>query len=112
MIIYHSSLVTALQGAGYPVYFEKFDTEKDLPCYTYMEVANVDLAVGDTLSYSEVAFQVKAWGRTISEAATLAAAADTILKSLGFKRTFSFDTLDGDLCVKVMRYNGLGLERQ
>lgn len=112
MINYHSSLVGAFDAsASYPIYFEMFDVEKDLPCYTYLEVSNVDLAVGDTLSYSDVAFQIKAWARTVGEVLTLSSLADNILKPLGFKRTFSYDTIDGDLCVKIMRYNGLGLEQ-
>lgn len=111
MVIYHTTLVSQLNTLGYPVYFEKFDIEKQTPCITYMEISNTDYANGDTLSYSELAFQIKVWGSTMAEIVTITASIDTLLKTLGFTRTLAFDTTDANFFVKVMRYNGMGYER-
>jgi hypothetical protein len=111
LVDYHEELVTALSGIGIPVYYEHFKTERSLPCITYLEIFNGDLATGDTLSYSDMAFQIKIWDKTISSVQTIFNDLDNTLKPLGFNRTFSVEVMDGDLNVKILRYNGIGWER-
>jgi hypothetical protein len=98
-------------GINVPVYYEQFDVKKEIPCITYLELNNSDYANGDSLSYSEVAFQVKIWAETISEIQTIALKVDIILKSAGFGRSLAVDRTDENLCVKIMRYDGIGFEK-
>ena len=111
MIIYHTNLVKHLSSLNIPVYFELFDEVKELPCITYMEISNVDYLTGDTIAYSDLTFMIKIWGKTVAEVATISASVDELLKPFGFKREFSQDSTDNNLCVKIMRFNALGIEQ-
>lgn len=113
MVIYAPTLVQELKTqTGLPVYAEPLGTRRDTPCLTYFEVSNIDRLEGDNLGYSDLAFQVKVWGKTLAETSEWAVKVDKIMKSLGFRRTFSLDTREEELQSKILRYNAIAFERR
>lgn len=112
MIDYHKELVTVLSEI-LPTYYEMTLTkDTEVPCISYMEAGNYDEAVGDTLGYSAVSYQVKVWGTNIGLIQTYAHRVDAAVRALGFKRTGSTEMHDrlSNMIQKVMIFEALGLE--
>lgn len=88
MIDYKPTLVAHLRSLGLPVYLENFlkqDTE--MPCISYYELNNQAEQEGDTLGYSNISFNIKIWDKNAKTLATVGSQLDSLMRSLGFKRT-------------------------
>ena len=112
MIDYHPQLVAAL-GAILPTRYEMaLDSTATVPCISYMELTNIDAPAGETLGYSAISYQVKAWARSIAEAQAIAGQIDAALRPLGFTRTGSAELYDNQsgIVQKVLDYDALGFE--
>lgn len=112
MIDYHKQLKEALSDI-LPTYYELTMTaEAEVPCISYMEESNFDEAVGDTLGYSTISYQVKVWGWNMGLIQAYAKRVDAAVRALGFKRTGSTEIQDrlSGMIQKVMIYEALGLE--
>lgn len=113
MINYHEQLVKALEPVGLPVYYEMQLSEgADVPCLSYMELSNMDDAVGDTLGYSIISYQIKVWGRTVGALQHFALKVDEALRPLGFTRAASTELIDmrSTMLQKVMTYEAFASE--
>lgn len=97
MVDYKETLVSNLRSLGLPVYYEHFlkqDTE--MPCISYYEINNIALEEGNQLGYSRITFSVKVWDENIKTISEIANEVDSVMRSLGFKRTSINDLwLDG-----------------
>lgn len=112
MIDYHAEMVSALKTI-LPVHYERALTaETKVPCISYMELNNIDSAVGDTLGYSDIYFQVKVWANKISDIQKYSVQVDQVLRPLGWKRTGSAELGDKNstMIQKVLTYQALGQE--
>lgn len=117
---YHDSLVSLLDASGIiqdatgtiPVYYEAFDKEKNVPCITYLEVSNPEIAHGDTIAYSDTAYQIKVWAATIAELQSIFLGIDSRMRAAGFTRTLATEGSDNGLLYKLLRYNGIAYETQ
>lgn len=112
MINYHKELKNALDKV-LPAHYEMTLTSKTkTPCISYMEISNVDDAVGDTIGYSRINYQVKIWGKNIADIQDYALQVDLVLRPLGFKRTSSGELYDNNssLIQKIIGYEALALE--
>lgn len=112
MIDYHAEMVSALKTI-LPVHYERALTaETKTPCISYMELTNVDNAVGDTIGYSDISFQVKVWSNKISEIQKYALQVDQTLRPLGWKRVGSAELGDKNstMIQKILTYQALGRE--
>lgn len=107
---YHASLTTLLGALNIPVYYEAFNKEKAMPCITYMEISNPEIAHGDTLAYSDTDYQIKIWGLSIQEVQDIFLSVDSLMREAGFRRTFSTEGSEDGLLYKILRYNGTGYE--
>lgn len=112
MIDYHGILVSALKTI-LPTHYELTLTSKTkVPCISYMELTNIDAETGDTLGYSRISYQVKVWGHDIGELQKYAQQIDTLVRSLGFKRTGSGELFDRNstMIQKILTYEALASE--
>lgn len=112
MVNYHAQFRQLLMNAaqGVAVYYEAISEKVATPCISYMEASNNSSAIGDTLSYSEIVFQVKVWAETVDELLTITQNIDSALQGNGFIRTNSYETTDDGLLVKILRYTATGYE--
>lgn len=112
MIDYHPQLVAALEGILPTRYEMALDSSVQIPCISYMELTNVDAPAGETLGYSAISYQVKAWARSIADAQAIAVQIDAALRPLGFTRTGSAELYDNQsgIVQKVLDYDALALE--
>lgn len=111
MIVYHPTLVTELSKVGLPVYYDNFITARETPCITYYEITNFDTVVGETLGYSEIAFQIKVWAESVAEMNKYAAEVDKIMRPLGFKRGYSTEMYEESIGAKILRYTARAVEK-
>lgn len=97
MVDYKETLVSNLRSLGLPVYYEHFLTQNtQMPCISYYEMNNIALEEGNQLGYSRVTFSVKVWDKSIKTISEKANEVDSLMRSLGFKRTSINDLwLDG-----------------
>ena len=112
MIDYHASLVSAL-NAILPTHYEMALTSKtNTPCISYMELNNYDTAIGDTLGYSYITYQVKVWGNNIAVLQQCAKEIDKSLRVLGFTRISSGELYDNEstMIQKILTYEALASE--
>lgn len=110
MLNVKEQLVTALDTI-LPCYYELYcDSTTETPCITYIETNNYDNVNGDTLSYSNIEYTIKIWGRTVDDISSYSVLVDRKMKELGYTRTSSNELTADDQIVKVMVYVGLGLE--
>lgn len=112
MIDYHADLVSALKTV-LPTHYEMALTAKTAtPCISYMESNNYDVALGETIEYSYLAYQIKVWGNDIKVIQSYAKQIDGVLKPLGWKRTSSGELYDNNstMIQKIMTYEALGRE--
>lgn len=83
------------------------------PCISYMELNNYNTAIGITLGYSNVSFQVKIWGKDIATIQDYACQVDDVMRELGFKRSSSGELYDNEsiMIQKILTYEGLAFEK-
>lgn len=109
---FHTQVVAKLQKI-LPTHYElTLHSGLATPCISYMELTNVDDAIGSTVGYSRVAYQVKVWGNEIEHLNRNAYEVDKAMRSLGFKRigcTELYDRLSA-MAQKVMTYEVLAYE--
>lgn len=113
MIDYKPTLVNALKGISeIPVFYESFiDSSTPVPCITYLQTVNSDYIVGDTITYSDLSFQIKVWSKSVAEIETIGQLIDTKMKSLGFTREFANQVFLEGLGQYILRYAALGYEK-
>lgn len=112
MIDYHANLVSALKQV-LPTHYEMTLTSKTAtPCISYMEINNYVDTPGDTFGYSRIAYQVKVWANNIEIIQRYATEVDSVLRSLGWKRTSSTELYDPNstMIQKIMTFEALALE--
>ena len=108
MIDVKPAIVAKLEETNLPVYYELFiGTSVEIPAISYLEIGDNDLAVGDTLEYSNKTFQIKMWSKSISEIAANLAIIDSKLKEIGLRRTFATEQIADGVITKIMRYEGI-----
>lgn len=112
MIDVKKELVKALRKTNIPVNYELFINDKTaIPCISYFEVYNADRAIGNSLEYSDIAFQVTLWTRDVAEAANTANIIDSELKALGFRRRSCNEFIQGSIIQKIFRYEAIGFKK-
>lgn len=114
MIDYHTQLVSALSTV-LPTHYEMALTSKtETPCISYMELNNYSItdALGASVGYSRITYQVKVWGNDIATLQNYALKVDHVLRPLGFKRISSGELYDNNstMMQKILTYEGLALE--
>lgn len=112
MIGLHENIVAALSEI-LPTHYEMtLEAGVALPCFSYMELTNLDAPAGETVGYATVSYQVKTWARSIADAQAYALQADEALRALGFTRSGSAELYDNQTGIiqKVLDYDGLTYE--
>lgn len=112
MIDYHKSLVSALNTV-LPTHYEMALTSKtETPCISYMELNNYVSSQGDTLGYSYITYQIKAWSNDIADLQKYALEIDVVLRPLGWKRISSGELFDNQstMIQKILTYEALASE--
>lgn len=107
MVDIKKEVVQALKKTTLPISYEMFIEEKNIPCISYMEVFNGDTLVGDSLEYSEVAFQVTLWTKDIEESVNISQIIDSEMKALGFIRRSCNELVNGSIIQKIFRYEAI-----
>ena len=114
MINYKPTLVEKLNElfeSEYPVVAENFLTASiGLPAISYNLSTDAVRANGDDFGYSDVYYNIKVWGRAISEMEEIATKIDTMMRTLGFRRIATVELWNNGLGQKELRYQGLGFE--
>lgn len=104
-------LIDLLEVVGLPVYHESFvKKQTNFPCITYSEVGDVDVAVGDTIAYSQVSYEIKIYDIDLESLAVNSAAVDSELKKSNFRRYYSDERFDGRHLIKTFRYSAFAAE--
>lgn len=117
MIDYHKQLVSALEEILPKRVHHELTLHSGLktPCISYSEDDNSDIAVGDTLAYSNVSYIVKVWASAndIGQIQHYAVQVSDALRKLGFTRTSSGELWDTErsMCQKIMIFKATGFER-
>ena len=110
MIDAKQQLVTELSKI-LPTYYELFcDSSTAKPCITYRETNNSENLTGTTLGYSNVRYDIKLWGKRISELSTYEASIDTTMRGIGYRRVAVDELTVNDNIEVIMTYEGLGKE--
>lgn len=107
MVDVKKEVVQALKKTGLPISYEMFIEEKHIPCISYIEVHNADKLIGDSVEYSEVAFQVTLWTKDIEELINISNIIDSELKALGFIRRSCNELVNGSIIQKIFRYEAI-----
>ena len=112
MVDLKPQVVEVLEALGLPVYYELFaDASTPTPCITYMELNNADYLTGDTIEYSNLAFQIKVWSKSVSVMSQKSIEIDNALKQLGFRRTFAAELFAGDMGQRIMRFEAIAFKK-
>lgn len=114
MIDFNKELVAALNTV-LPTHYELvLHSGLTTPCISYMEQNNYDVtdAIGATIGYSRVTYQVKVWSNSIADIQKYSGEIDRVLKPLGFKRISSGELYDHNstMIQKILTYEALALE--
>lgn len=110
MIDVKQQLVTVLSGI-LPTYYELFcDSSTTMPCITYRESNNYDHLTGNTLGYSYVRYDIKVWGKVISDLSQYVQRVDRALNAIGYTRVTYQELTVNDNIECIMVYEGLALE--
>lgn len=84
----YPEVVNALKTIGLPVNYELvLHSGMTTPCISYMLINNADDVTGDTIGYSNLAFQIKTWGHDLTVLVGYIQEIDKVLRPLGWKRT-------------------------
>lgn len=111
MVNYHEKMLTLLNSAvACPAYYEAWDETGPIPCVSYIEISNSTNQKGDTLKYSDIAYSVSVWAKSVKELQDIALAIDETLESNGFIRTAAVEQKNGDILRKIMTYTATGYE--
>lgn len=109
MVDYYTTIVDTLTDI-LPTYYEPTITnDVQLPCITYIQRNDYNVANGDTLGYSLISYTIKIWDQSISNIMNYAIEVDEALRNLGFKRISSADLYDVNSTIKqkVLVYEAL-----
>jgi hypothetical protein len=114
MIDYTPNVVATLNTI-LPTYYEMtLHSGIKTPCLSYMEINNYSTtdAIGATVGYSRITFQVKVWGKQLADLQKYALQVDDALRTLGFKRISSGELYDkqSTMIQKILTYEALALE--
>lgn len=112
MVNFHKDIVSTLKTI-LPTHYELvLHRGLNVPCISYMEVANVATDTGDTLGYSSIQYQVKVWANRIEDLQRYALEIDNALRPLGWKRVGCNELHDREstMMQKIMTYEALALE--
>lgn len=111
MIDVKTQLVSTLSAAtSLSIYYENFSKPVTLPCITYREIRNDDRLVGTSISYSDLKFEVRIYSKLMSEVVAKQAAIDTALKAIGYRRTYSYESSDETVIIKILHYSAISRE--
>ena len=113
MIDYHKNIVDSLNTI-LPTHYEMTLTSNTkTPCISYMELDNAVSVNGDTLGYSRLQYQVKVWGRDLTNIQRYALEVDTVMRAIGFIRISSGELYDNNssMIQKILTYEALALEQ-
>ena len=110
MVDKHADFKALLDETGIETVYEHFiDRNDNVPIISYLEIGNTDIKTGHTdngyLSYSSVTYQVKLFTKSVQEMQTIVCNLDKIMKQNGWKRTMCYDSTDGQLIMKIMKYS-------
>ena len=110
MINYKCDLVNELDKI-LPTYYEMFvDSSIKSPCITYIEMDNSAEQEGDTIAYSSLSYRIKIWADSLSELTQYAEQLDSVMRSLGFKRTSKNELWYNSKGQFIFNYRALALE--
>lgn len=112
MIDYSKQFASLLEAGSVPVYYEKFNSNKEIPCVSYFEVSNVQDLSSDFLVYSYITFQVRIYANRISELQTIAKKIDAELLKNGFTREYASENTNEQPLQKILRYRCCGFEKK
>lgn len=110
MIDAKKQIVSTLEGI-LPIYYELYvnaDTPK--PCITYRELQNAVQIYGDTLGYSGIQYDIKVWGKIVSDLAGYVLQIDNAMREIGYTRIAYTELSSDDEIEIVMTYEGLAKE--
>lgn len=110
---YSTQLVTKLNTV-LPCIYELFlDNSSDIPCISYQQTNNNELATGNTQGWSYISYRIKIWATSIADLTTYSIQIDDKMNELGeFIRTQCVDmTLNNNLVCRVMDYQMLCNEK-
>ena len=75
-----------------------------LPAIAVQEAGNRPAAhADDDELVTEIEYYIRVFARTAGECDTLIVAAETVLRQIGYKRTFSYEDFGADVKMKVLR---------
>lgn len=109
----HPEVVTALTTIGIPVHYEMvLHSGLDTPCISYMAIQNRINTQGDTLSYSDISFQIKVWANDIVVIMQYIQEIDNVLRPLGWKRTNynELHDINSTMIQGITNYEAMALE--
>lgn len=112
MIDYGPTLVATLKDI-LPVHYEMtLSRGVKTPCISYMETNNYSTALGDTIGYSRLAYQIKVWGTDIADLQKYALQIDEALRPLGWTRISSGELYDRNSAMiqKILQYEARAYE--
>lgn len=113
MVCYKKQFIALLEeavGEDANIIYDSFVEEEQTPCVSYLEIANISTADGNTVRYSRITFQVRIWDTAVGVVEDLAETIDDTLVSNGFSRVYATDLKDGDFIVRVIQFQGNGFE--
>lgn len=112
MIDYKPTLINNLLVLGYPVLLEDtMASNTTYPVITYNLSNDITRVNGDTLGYSDIYYNLKVWGKRVSEIEPIAKDIDDLMRANGFRRIATTELWFNGICQKELRYQGLGRER-
>lgn len=105
MVDYCSNVKTALEAACTNVFYFGPDGFETLPAISYRDSGN---SSGDSSGLlTNLSFEVSVFSNTVEECHSIAALADTAMRSLGFRCVLSQSEESGSVKRQVMKYEGV-----
>lgn len=111
MVDLHPEIVSALSEI-LPTHYEMTLSSQKTPCISYMILNDSVHAQGDTIGYSDISYQIKVWGRDISDLQKYASEIDAKLRPMGWKRVSTTELHDpnSSMIQKIMTFEALAFE--
>ena len=108
-----ASIVANLQEAtGWDVYYENIMTPLQIPCITYLPIADIADKESENIRYSRPAFRIKIWGNDLQTLEPIAHLADEQMFEDGFTRIgYNEITYNGQIQI-IMTYQSLYVEQR
>lgn len=111
MVDFDKLIVSRLRELSLPVYYDYcLDETNEAPCISYYQYDNNAYANGDTLGYSKIIYKIKVWNKNPDNLSSYSTEVDTIMRSLGFKRTNSNELWVNNLGCKELKYENYAIE--